>query len=125
VPSDPLTPREAEQGIAGDFGDTSADEVLELLSPWQNRIEIREGDVFRTLEETETGPLSFVHMDLNASAPTVRALDYCYQRLVSGALVVFDDYGQSKYKDQRRGAIDHFLADRPEGVVVLPTGQAC
>ena len=47
-------------------------------------------------------------------APTAAALSYCYPRLVAGAAVVFDDYGDAKYRDQR-SAIDRFFADREEG----------
>jgi hypothetical protein len=62
-------------------------------------------------------------MDLNASAPTELALDYAYSRLVAGAIVVFDDYGDPTYRDQRT-VVDSFFAERPEEPIALPTGQA-
>jgi predicted O-methyltransferase YrrM len=76
----------------------------------------------RTLDDTETGPLAFVHMDMNAAAPTQRALEYAYPRLLSGAIIVFDDYGWNGLEAQR-DVVDAFFSDKPEAVVALPTGQ--
>ncbi len=123
IPDDNLLERERAQGLGGEWADTSVHEVVDLLSPWRDQIEICEGDVFETLSETETGELSFVHLDLNASAPTVAALEYAYPRLLPGAVLVFDDYGCSRYEDQRL-RIDEFFSGRSEDPVALPTGQA-
>jgi hypothetical protein len=123
VPADGrLSETELERGLAGHLADTSTKEVLELLSPWRSRLELCEGNVFDTLEQVETGPLSLVHMDLNGAAATERALEYAYPRLVPGAIIVLDDYGLLKYDGQRR-AVDGFFAEKPEQVVALPTAQ--
>jgi O-methyltransferase len=122
IPTEGLTDSERAEGLAGALGDTSVDYVLRRLGPWHPQISIIEGDVFETLGRTETGPLAFVHMDLNASRPTVAALEYAYPRLVSGAVIVFDDYGWRGLEAQRE-AVDEFLADRAEDVVAVPTGQ--
>jgi len=123
LPEDHLVESEQRMGMAGEWSDTSVEAVNELLAKWSAQIEIRAGDIFDVLKVTETGPLSFVHVDLNASAPTIRALEYAYERMVPGAIIVFDDYGSPRYMEQRRG-IDAFFAAVPEDVVALPTGQA-
>lgn len=123
VPEDRLVDQERRMRIGGEWANTSEDAVAELLAPWRAQVEICKGDVFETLKEVETGKLSFVHIDLNASAPTVLALEYAYARMVPGAIVVFDDYGAPRYMEQRL-RIDEFFAERPEDVVALPTGQA-
>jgi O-methyltransferase len=102
---------------------TSLDYVGGRLSRWSERVVTCPGDVLETLEETETGPLSFIHVDLNASRPTLRALEYAYPRLVPNGVFLFDDYGFAGYESQRE-VIDEFFASRPEQVVALPTGQA-
>ena len=76
-----------------------------------------------TLPKTETGPLAFAHLDMNASAPTKVALEYVWSRLVPGGMVVFDDYGWAQYSDQKE-LIDAFYADKRDGLIALPTGQA-
>lgn len=123
IPAQGLTPGEERLGFAGRYSNTSAEYVAELLSPWREFVHLHKGDVLETLPEVETGPLAFVHMDLNATAPTIAALEYSYSRLLPGGTIVFDDYGGSEYEDQRH-AIDHFFEHRAEEPIALPTGQA-
>ena len=57
-----------------------------------------------------------------AAAPTRRALEYVHPRLVAGAIMVFDDYGEAGLEDQR-AVVDEFLSEQPESVIALPTRQ--
>jgi hypothetical protein len=123
IPGTRLTAHEASDGFANRWSDTSVEHVSRLLARWRTHLVFVEGDVFDTLPRTETGRIAFASLDLNASAPTARALNYLYPRLVRGAVLVMDDYGGSGYEDQR-AVIDPFFADKPEPVMALPTGQA-
>jgi O-methyltransferase len=122
IPEENLTRREREEGFSGRLADTSTDYVANLLSRWNPIPRLWPGDVFETFPAADTGDLAFVHLDLNASAPTLHVLEHVYDRLVAGGVVVFDDYGWPGYEDQRRG-IHAFLRDRPEVLIALPTGQ--
>jgi Macrocin-O-methyltransferase (TylF) len=122
IPADRLTDSEITEGLAGGLADTARAQVASRLRPWREQITLVEGDVFETLPEYDTGPLAFVHMDMNAAAPTLRALDYVYPRLTEGAILVFDDYGWNGLEAQRT-AVDEFFSQRSESVVALPTGQ--
>jgi O-methyltransferase len=124
IPQDErLTADERHSLFVDRYRQTSVEYVERVLEPWRDRIEICAGDVFDTLERTETGPLAWVHLDLNATSPTVRALEYGYTRVVPGGLILFDDYGDHVFAEQRH-AIDAFLAEMPEEAIALPTGQA-
>jgi len=123
IPHTNLTENEREHGFGGRLADTSAEYVAQKLQAWRDHIRLVKGDVFETLKETETGPIAFSHIDLNASAPTAAALEYVYPRLVSGGMIVFDDYGFAGYEDQRR-EIDRFFAEKPENVIATPIGPA-
>ena len=129
IPDDRLTERERAPfgrrviGLGGHLAFTSAEYVREFLADWAGNVRLVEGDVFDTLPETETGPIAFCHLDLNAAAPTELALEYLYPRLVSGGMLVMDDYGYSGYEDQR-DVLEAFFADRPEELIALPTGTA-
>lgn len=124
IPDVHLEDRERSLGLAGRHGDTSVRYVEQRLARWRDQIEICAGDVFETLPRVDTGPLAFAHVDLNTSAPTRWVLEAAYKRLVSGAIVVFDDYGYG-WDDcaDERAAIEEFFRGVPEAVVALPTGQ--
>jgi hypothetical protein len=122
IPADALTESERTEGLAGGLADTSVEHVVGRLAQWKDQVSIVEGDVFETIPATETGALAFVHLDMNAAAPTRHVLEHIYPRLTPGALVLFDDYGW-KGLEAQRSVVDEFFANTPERVVALPTGQ--
>jgi hypothetical protein len=123
IPMDRLTERERELGFAGMLGNTSPDYVDSLLARWRPRYQLCPGDIFRTLDTVDVGALSFAHIDMNAAAPSQLALEFVYERMTQGGIIVFDDYGFGGCHDQRV-MIDAFFEDRPEQPIALPTGQA-
>jgi O-methyltransferase len=123
IPEANLSEPERRAGMAGQFRKTSVGSVAELLSPWDPIPRLWPGNVFETMPAADTGRLAFVHVDLNAAAPTGHVLEHVYHRLVPGAVVLFDDYGCRRYREQRH-VIDAFMRDKPEPVIALPTGQA-
>lgn len=123
IPGDRLTDAERAADFGGRLADTSARYVADLLAPWNPVPQIVAGDVFETMPATETGPVAFAHIDLNASAPTGHVLAHVLDRLVAGGVIVFDDYGWPGYEDQR-AVIDRVLASAGEEAIALPTGQA-
>ena len=122
IPDSGLTEREREEGFAGRLRDTSVEYVRHRLEPWSEQLVFHVGDVLETLADAETGDLSLVHMDLNASEPTRVALEYAYRRLVPGGIIVFDDYGWGAVNEQR-DVIEEVCRPLPESVVALPSGQ--
>jgi hypothetical protein len=122
IPEMQLTEHERSLHIGGELNDTSPEYVDRLLERWRGSYEVCPGDVFETFPATQTGPLAFMHVDLNASAPTLHVLEHAYERLIPGSVTVFDDYGQAGGADQRE-VIDGFYAGRPEEVIALPTSQ--
>jgi O-methyltransferase len=124
IPDRGLTAQEAAAGFAGWWSDgASAAGVRDRLSRWAEQVEILEGDVFDTVPADGVESLAFVHLDLNAAAPTGHVLEHVFPRLSPGGIIVFDDYGWDEYADQR-SVIDAFFASRAEELVALPTGQA-
>lgn len=123
IPTAHLSDRESRAGLAGQLSDTSVDHVRAKLAKWDSRTFFHAGDVFNTLERTETGPLALAHVDLAAARATVRSLEYLYPRLIPGGAVVFDHYGWDDFEEQRK-SIDAFFADKPDRPLALPTGQA-
>ena len=65
----------------------------------------------------------FVHIDLNLHRPTRDALAFFYPRVVSGGVILFDDYGFSTCPGVTQ-AVDEFMKEVPETLIHVPTGQA-
>ncbi len=123
IPDTELTEGEKAQGYVARLSNTSVDYVRERLAPWRDQLVFHVGDVFETIHKANTGDLSLVHMDLNASAPTRIALEYAYERLVPGGIIVFDDYGYGEVNDQRT-VIEEVCDPLPENLITLPSRQA-
>lgn len=65
----------------------------------------------------------FVHVDVDLLQPTRDSLEFFYDRLTPGGILLCDDYGFTTCPGARR-AFDEFVADKPEkSVVHLSTGQ--
>jgi O-methyltransferase len=123
IPADRLTERERKQDFANRLHDTSPEYVDDLLARWRPRYQLCPGNVFDTLAAVDVGRLSFAHIDMNATAPSQLALGFAYAHMVSGGIIVFDDYGWESCEDQRM-MIDQFFDGLPEKAIALPTGQA-
>jgi O-methyltransferase len=65
----------------------------------------------------------FVHVDVDLYQPTLDSLNFFYPRLVSGGILLFDDYGFNFCQGAAR-AVDETLGDKPEKLIRVPTGQA-
>lgn len=73
-------------------------------------------------EETADRRFAFVHIDVDLYQPTLDSVAFFYPRLVDGGMIVCDDYGFNTCPGATR-ALDEFMADKPEHIVHLPTGQ--
>lgn len=80
------------------------------------------GRVPESLEAVEIGPVAYLSIDMNIVEPEIAALEFFWDKLVPGALVVLDDYGWRDHIEQKR-AIDAFAMKRGTSVLNLPTGQ--
>ena len=67
-------------------------------------------------------PVAYLSIDMNIVAPEVAALDFFWDRLVPGAVVLLDDYAWASHRAQQV-ALDAFAADHGAMILSLPTGQ--
>lgn len=75
--------------------------------------------------EISTNPksISWLHIDLNASMPTLESLKFFYPKIEKNGVMLFDDYGSVGYEDTR-DVIENFFIDKDVEFLHLPTGQA-
>lgn len=69
---------------------------------------------------TNPPEVSWLHIDLNSTEATEASLDFFYQKLISGGIVLFDDYGG--FEDTRK-IIDNFFDGKNGHFINFPTGQ--
>ena len=59
---------------------------------------------------------------MNIVQPEIAAMEFFWDKLVSGAAVILDDYGWVNYSLQQE-AHDRFAASKDVPILNLPTGQ--
>jgi len=80
------------------------------------------GKVPDTLTEVPIDRVSYLHLDMNIAAPEIAAMEFFWDKLVTGAVVLLDDYGWQHYEEQYK-AMNNFVAKHNVGIATLPTGQ--
>lgn len=100
---------------------TDMDRIRANFAEWPNAILVQ-GAVPEILEKVDFGVVAFLHIDMNCALPEQRALEFFWDRMSPGAVVLFDDYGYYGHGCQR-DAIDAAARDRGAEILSLPTGQ--
>ncbi len=85
-------------------------------------VSVIRGVVPDILDSTAPAQIAFLHLDMNSPGPERGALECLYDRISSGGIIVFDDYGWAVFRKQKEAA-DVFMAHRGQAVLELPTGQ--
>lgn len=91
------------------------------FAPWPNARLVR-GLVPESLHTVSIEKIAYLSLDMNIAAPERAALDHFWPKLVSGGVIVLDDYGWAAHVEQK-ATIDEFAAARGIQVCCLPTGQ--
>lgn len=85
-------------------------------------VTVTQGKVPEVLADVAPQKIAFMHLNLNNVDAEMGALEVLFDRMVPGAVLVFDDYGWMAYRNQKL-AEDPWLAARGYRVLELPTGQ--
>jgi O-methyltransferase len=119
----PSTANTDPSGIKeGRFGDTSLGAVQEYLKEFPF-VRFHPGYIPTTLEPVTDSRFAFVHIDVDLYQTTKDCLAFFYDRMVSGGVMVFDDYGWLIFRDSEKLAVDEFFAEKKEIPISLRTGQ--
>jgi O-methyltransferase len=106
---------------AGDLYET----VKARFARFKN-VDVIQGRVPDILPSIHVERIGLLYVDMNAAAPERAALEMLWGRVVTGGIVISDDYGHSSkghgYYAQKI-AFDEFAASRGVSVLSLPTGQ--
>jgi len=107
--------------VKAGFYVTDIDSVVKNFSEW-SRVKIIQGSIPETLPAVSAQQIAFLHVDLNCAPPEVAAVEYFWEQLVPGAIVLLDDYAYWGYRQQKL-AMDGLAEKLGTSIASLPTGQ--
>jgi len=113
--------RVAESAMAAGAYVVDVERVRANFAEWPNAVVVQ-GAVPEVLAKLDARHIAFLHLDMNSALPERAALECLWDRLTSGAIVLFDDYTYHGHEQQAL-AIDDVAAARGAEVLALPTGQ--
>ncbi len=123
VPLEQISHAERERGIA-DYNRHYPDcyaAACSTFAPFKNAKIIR-GRVPDTLVQIDPRKISYVSIDMNVVEPELAAGEFLWPRMMTGAIMVLDDYGWRPHIAQKT-AWDEFARARGQMILALPTGQ--
>lgn len=96
--------------------------ACETFRPFPNAILVR-GIVPDSLSMVKTQKVCYLSLDMNCAEPEIASAEYFWPKMVSGAVIVHDDYGYLNQYMPQKVALDNFAAKHNVEVLTLPTGQ--
>lgn len=119
---DHLLEAEKKSGtIFYDYYEECYDEVVAIFKPFSN-VKLVRGTIPETLEQVPSKKIAYLHIDMNCVIPEIAAAEFFWNKLVSGAIVLLDDYGATNHFLQKN-AFDEFAQRKGVAILSLPTGQ--
>jgi hypothetical protein len=105
-------------GVPGHFGDTSLETVKAFVGT--HGVEYIVGRFPESLmQRPMPQQFSIVHLDCDLHDPMLAGLTFFYPRLSPGGLLILHDYSSGHWTGGCQ-AIDAFMADKPERLVLMP-----
>jgi hypothetical protein len=111
----------AEEAVKRGAYVTDLERVRANYAEWPNT-KIVQGAVPDVLPSTGLESVAFLHLDMNCAYPECAALEYFWQRLSPGGMVLLDDYAYFGNRIQG-DSIEQAARSLGANVLALPTGQ--
>ena len=93
--------------------------VKQRLSQYGN-VHIHKGLFPETSGPIENNKFAFVHLDVDIYQSTKDGLEFFYERMQNGGIILSHDYSQSRGVKK---AFNEFFTDKPEEIIELPMTQ--
>ena len=111
-------------GFNSCFFEESLEDAISIFDqdrfiPYKPRVKLVKGNIEETVPRfVEDNPglrLSLIHFDCDMYQPTKIALECLYERVVTGGVILFDEYGIRPWEGESK-AVDEFFAGK--GIVI-------
>ncbi len=123
VPLEQLTPEElALRGQILHKHEETYDFVKKRFKDYPN-VKLVQGMVPDTLSQVPSEKVAYLSLDLNHIKPELEALEYFWDKLSPGALVILDDYANSVLYAPHVREYNRFADAKGVAILTLPTGQ--
>lgn len=86
-------------------------------------VKIIKGTVPDTLVDVDTTKVAYLSIDMNCVKPEVDALHFFWDKMVSGGIIIFDDYGYGNESNDQKQSHDAFAKSKNVEILTLPTCQ--
>jgi hypothetical protein len=96
------------------------EQVKKTFAPFNAKI--IKGIVPDTLPQCTAEKICYLSLDMNCVYPEIAAINYFWDKLVRGAVIILDDYGFPMHIHQKQ-AFDAFAKEKNVDILTLPTGQ--
>ena len=103
------------------YEDSYYDEVKTTFAKYKN-VEVVKGPVPDTLTRFSSDKVCYLALDMNSVIPEISAIKYFWDKIVTGGVVILDDYGWKHHEEQKE-AFDKFISQTNSNIMYLPTGQ--
>jgi hypothetical protein len=113
-----LTENEPTHSVTGDFN-AGLDEVKSFVGEHKSIHYIPGYFPDTAAHIPEDARFAFVNLDVDLYEPMKAGLEFFYPRLSKGGMMALHDYANSCWPGVKK-AVDEFLADKPERLVILP-----
>lgn len=119
---DHLTENEKASGLFEKYSEY--DDCYEWVQKFFKNLpaEIIKGTVPETLTQCTAEKICYLSIDMNCAGPEIAAANHFWDKLVTGAVIILDDYGFIGHEEQQ-AAFDAFAKEKNVRILQLPTGQ--
>lgn len=104
------------------FATSYYEEVKQAFIKYPN-VELIKGRIPESFGNSKLEKVSYISIDMNNAFAEIAAIDYLWNKLVVGGVVVLDDYAYGPEFMEQKNAWDKFASDHKFTILTLPTGQ--
>jgi hypothetical protein len=119
----PLDKNEQKRVFVWQKGDLKVgEEMVANNLAGSGNFKLYKGWIPARFNEVEDKKFAFVHIDVDLYEPTYESLEFFYERMIPGGIIVCDDYGSEACPGAYKACND-FIADKIEEIIHLTGGQ--